>query len=67
MGIAALIVGIIGILCGAMGVITSFDILDEPVIEKLGYNEFFFWFYTAGILLLASIALLLGYKKTSGD
>jgi hypothetical protein len=67
MGIAALIVGIIGILCGAMGVITSFDILDEPVIEKLGYSEFFFWFYTAGILLLASIALLLGYKKTSGD
>lgn len=67
MGIAALIVGAVGILCGAMGVITSFDIIEEPVIEKLGYSEFLFWFYTAGILLLASIALLLGYKKSSGD
>lgn len=66
MAMTALVVGIIGVLCGVMGVITSFDILDDPIIEKLGNGEFMFWFYAAGILLLCSIALLLGGKKNSG-
>ena len=67
MGILALIVGILGVLCGAMGVVTSFDILDEPVISKLGDLEFLFWFMTGGILLLSSIALSVGYKSNEVD
>ena len=67
MGIAALVIGIIGGLCGVMGVITSFDILDDPIISKLGSGEYMFWFLAAGVLLLGSIAISVGYKKTSVD
>ena len=67
MGILALIIGILGGLCGVMGIITSFNILDEPIIAKHGAGEFFFWFYLAGILLLGSIAISVGYKNNRGD
>lgn len=67
MGILALVIGILGGLCGVMGVITSFEILEEPVISKFGEIEFFFWFMVAGILLLGSIALSVGYKGNQGD
>ena len=67
MGIAALVIGIIGGLCGVMGVITSFDILDDQVISKLGNSEYMFWFLASGVLLLGSIAISVGYKKTSVD
>ena len=67
MGYLALAIGIIGGLSGVMGVITSFDILDEPVISKLGSGEFMFWFLAAGILLLGSIAISVGYKNNSVD
>ena len=67
MGYLALAIGIIGGLCGVMGVITSFDILEDPVISKLGSGEYQFWFLAAGILLLGSIAISVGYKGSSGD
>ena len=67
MGWLALTIGIIGGLCGVMGVITSFDILDDPVISKLGSGEFMFWFMAAGVLLLGSIAISVGYKGGSID
>ncbi|HEY98633.1 MAG TPA: hypothetical protein G4O16_10700 [Dehalococcoidia bacterium] len=67
MGYLALALGIIGGLCGVMGVITCFDILDEPVIEKLGEGEFVFWFYTAALFILGSIAVSVGYKSSSVD
>jgi hypothetical protein len=67
MGILALIIGILGGLCGVMGIITSFDILEDPVIVKHGAGEFFFWFGLAGILLLGSIAVSVGYKDNQGD
>ena len=67
MGILALIIGILGGLCGVMGIITSFNILDEPIIAKHGAGEFFFWFYLAGILLLGSIAIKVGCKNNRGD
>ena len=67
MGILTGILGGIGGLCGVMGIITSFDVLDEPIITKLGEGEFMFWFMVAGILLLASIAISVGYKENMGD
>ena len=67
MGIAALVIGIIGGLCGIVGIITSFDILDDPIISKLGNGEFMFWFLVAGLLLLGSIAILVGYKERTEE
>ena len=67
MGITALVLGIIGGLCAVVGVITCFDILDEPIIKKLYEMEFLFWFMVSGILLLGSIAISVGYKKDSVD
>jgi hypothetical protein len=67
MGILTLVIGILGGLCGAMGIITSFEILEEPIISKFGEIEFFFWFMLAGILLLGSIALSVGYKGNQGE
>jgi len=67
MGYLALALGIIGGLGAVMGVITSFDILEDPVITKLGNGEYMFWFLAAGILLLGSIAISVGYKNNSVD
>ena len=67
MGWLALAIGVIGGLCGVMGVITCFEIFDEPVISKLGSGEYMFWFLAAGILLLGSIAISVGYKNNSVD
>lgn len=67
MGYLALALGVIGGLCGVMGVITSFDILEDAVISKLGSSEYMFWFLAAGILLLGSIAVSVGYKGKSVD
>ena len=50
MGYIALALGIIGGVCGVMGIITSFDILDKPIIEKLGEGEFLFWFLAGGLV-----------------
>ena len=67
MGILALTIGILGGLCGVMGIITSFDILEDPVIAKLGSSEYLFWFYTAALLLLGSIAISVGCKGNQGE
>ena len=67
MGYIALALGIIGGVCGVMGIITSFDILDKPIIEKLGEGEFLFWFLAGGLFLLGSIATSVGYKGSSSD
>lgn len=67
MGYLALFLGIIGGLCGVMGVITCFDVFEDPIISKLGGSEYVFWFYAAITLLLGSIAVSVGYKGGSGD
>ena len=67
MGMLAATLGIIGGLCGIVGIITSFDILDDPIISKLGNGEFMFWFLVAGLLLLGSIAILVGYKERTEE
>ena len=64
MGIFAAILGGIGGLSGILGVITALDVLEEPIITKLGTNEYIFWFLVAAILLLGSIAMSLGKGET---
>jgi hypothetical protein len=63
MGLFAAIVGSLGGLCGAMGVVTAFDV-------GLDIGDQFtvtFWFSLAVILLLGSIAMLLGRGSGGGD
>jgi hypothetical protein len=66
MGIFAAILGGIGGLSGILGIITALDVLEEPIITKLGDGEYIFWFLVAAILLLGSIAISLG-KGESPD
>ena len=56
MGLIAAIVGSLGGLCGVVGVVTAFDLLTD-IGEQFTVT---FWFSLAVILLLASIAMLLG-------
>jgi hypothetical protein len=60
MGIFAAILGGIGGLSGIMGIITALDVLEEPIITKLGDGEYIFWFLVAALLLLGSIAMSVG-------
>ena len=55
MGIFALILGIIGGLCAVMGIITA-----AGAVPLLGAGfTWLFWFALAGVLLVASIAVVL--------
>ena len=55
MGMSALISGILGGLCAVMGIITA----TEAVPEYAGLT-WMFWMVLSGILLLASIAFIMG-------
>jgi len=56
MGILALVLGIIGGLCAVMGIITA-----AGVVPLVGAEfTWLFWMVLAGVLLLATIASLLG-------
>ncbi len=56
MGIIAAIVGAIGGLSAAMGIVTALEVL-PPIMNELTWM---FWFVLSAILLLASIAFALG-------
>jgi hypothetical protein len=56
MGIIAAIVGAIGGLCAAMGIVTAAEVI-EPVGAQYTWM---FWFSLSAVLLLGSIALALG-------
>jgi hypothetical protein len=60
MGIFAAILGGIGGLSGVLGIITALDVLEDPIITKLGSGEYIFWFLIGALLLLGSIAMSLG-------
>ena len=55
MGMSALISGILGGLCAVWGIVTA----TEVVSEYAGLT-WMFWMVLSGILLLASIALIVG-------
>ena len=56
MGITAAIIGAIGGLCAAMGIVTAVEII-LPIGPEFTWM---FWFVLSAVLLLASIALLVG-------
>jgi hypothetical protein len=64
MGIAAAIIGAIAIITTALGVLTIIEVPAEPILSaKLTWS---FWFSCSVILLLGSIALILG-NRNNGD
>jgi len=64
MGIAAAIIGVIGGLCAAFGVLTAADIIPADMgLTTVGWE---FWLILAGVLFLGSIVLLLG-RRPEGD
>ena len=65
MGILAAIAGIIGGLCAIVGVLIATDVFTiGTVLENAGWQ---FWFMLSGILLLGSIAMLLGRRPGEAD
>jgi len=56
MGITALIFGIVGGLCAAMGVVTALGVVPLYGVEL----TWMFWFVLSAILLLICIAFALG-------
>ncbi len=58
MGIAALLTGILGGLCTVYGALDAFDVL--PASASLTRVDWVFWLMAAAVLLLGTIALLMG-------
>ena len=56
MGAFALILGLLGVLCAILGVVTAVEVLPPP-IEAFTWE---FWFMLGALLFLASIASALG-------
>ena len=61
MGIAALVIGILGGLCAAWGIVNAIDILPSNLI--LNNLDWTFWFWLATILLIGCIALYVGRRQ----
>jgi hypothetical protein len=61
MGIFALLLGLLGGMCGVMGILTAADVV--PIV--MPEFTWVFWFWVAAILMLSSIASML--TKTFGD
>ena len=57
MGTIAAIVGAIGGLCAAMGIVTAAEVVNLQLGEQFTWT---FWFMLSAILLLASIAFAVG-------
>lgn len=56
MGLTAVIVGVVGGLCAAMGIITAAEVI-PLIMPQFTWN---FWFMLSAIFLLASIAFAVG-------
>jgi hypothetical protein len=65
MGLFAAIVGGIGAICTALGIVNILEVTDTPILsDKLTWG---FWFALAVILFLAAITLLLGRSPGQGE
>ena len=65
MGLTALILGALGGIAAVLGVLEVLEVSSEPLIsDKLNW---IFWMYAAIILILGSIAFLLGRKQNYED
>ncbi len=56
MGLASVILGIIGTLCAAMGIVTAAEVI-APIMPQFTWS---FWFALAGLLVLGAIAFAVG-------
>jgi p-aminobenzoyl-glutamate transporter AbgT len=64
MGFTAAIIGCIGGLCAIFGILQAAEVITADMSPiNVGWD---FWFMLAGVLLLGSIALLVG-KGPTGD
>jgi len=56
MGISAVVLGIIGVLCAAMGIVTAAAVI-SPVMPEFTW---IFWFALSGLFILGAIAFAVG-------
>jgi len=56
MGITAVIMGIIGALCAAMGVVTATEVI-APIMPQFTWM---FWFALSGLFILGAIGFAVG-------
>jgi|WetSurMetagenome_2_1015567.scaffolds.fasta_scaffold1612811_1 hypothetical protein len=62
MGITAAIIGAISVITTVLGVLNILEVTSTPILsDKLTWT---FWFACSALLLLGSIALMLGRKNT---
>ena len=52
MGLTAVILGLIGVLCAAMGIVTAAEVI-APIMPQFTW---IFWFALSGLLVLGAIA-----------
>ncbi|MCK5577399.1 MAG: hypothetical protein KAI14_03695 [Dehalococcoidales bacterium] len=52
MGLTAVILGFIGALCAAMGIVTAMEVI-APIMPQFTWT---FWFALSGLLVLGAIA-----------
>ena len=52
MGLTAVILGFIGVLCAAMGIVTAAEVI-APIMPQFTW---IFWFALSGLLVLGAIA-----------
>ena len=65
MGLTAAILGALGAIAAALGVLNILEVTTDPILsDKLNWM---FWMYAAIILLLGAIACLLGRKQNLSD
>jgi hypothetical protein len=65
MGILGAILGGVGAICAALGIVTILEVTDTTIIsDKLTWG---FWFALAAILFLAAITSLLGRNPGGSD
>jgi len=65
MGILAAILGGVGAVCAALGIVVALDVVEEPIIhENFTWG---FWFGLAMVLLLGAIACLAGNNPGGND
>jgi hypothetical protein len=65
MGFLGAILGGIGAICAALGIVTALEVTTEPIIHA--NFTWPFWFGLATILFLAAIACLAGHSPGGND
>lgn len=61
MGLTAVILGLISVLCAAMGIVTAAEVI-APIMPQFTWT---FWFMLSGLLVLGAIAFSVsrGYSE----